>query len=72
MLTLHARLQRPCRHFSSDADGRGHEELMLEEAPLQSLIAHSQQQGVRTLRQSGYLKVLQGVTSLQEVMAHTA
>lgn len=50
----------------------GMQELMLEEAPLQSLITHSQQQGVRTLRQAGYLKVLQGVTSLQEVMAHTA
>ena len=50
----------------------GMQQLMLEEAPLQSLIAHSQQQGVRTLRQAGYLKALQGVTSLQEVMAHTA
>jgi len=50
----------------------GMQQLMLEEAPLQSLVAHSQRQGVRTLRQAGYLKVLQGVTTLQEVMAHTA
>ena len=49
----------------------GMQQLMLEEAPLQSLIAHSQQQDVRTLRQAGYLKALQGVTSLQEVMAQT-
>jgi type IV pilus assembly protein PilB len=49
----------------------GMQELILEEAPLQSLVVHSQQQGVRTLRQAGYLKALQGVTSLQEVIAHT-
>lgn len=50
----------------------GMQQLMLEEAPLHRLIAHCQQQGVRTLRQAGYLKALQGITSLQEVMANTA
>ena len=50
----------------------GMQQLMLEEAPLHSLIAHSQHEGVRTLRQAGYLKALQGITSLQEVMANTA
>lgn len=49
----------------------GIQQLMIEDAPLHSLIAHSQQQGVRTLRQAGYIKALQGMTSLQEVMAHT-
>ncbi len=50
----------------------GMQSLMLEAAPLHRLMAHSQQQGVRTLRQAGYIKALQGVTSLQEVMACTA
>lgn len=46
--------------------------LMLEQASLQSLAQHSQQAGQRTLRQAGYIKALQGITSWQEVMAHTA
>lgn len=46
--------------------------LMLEEVSLQQLAQYNQQAGQRTLRQAGYVKVLQGVTSWQEIMAHTA
>jgi type IV pilus assembly protein PilB len=48
------------------------QELMLQLASFQDLTRHSQQQGVRTLRQAGYIKVLQGQTSLQEVMSQTS
>jgi type IV pilus assembly protein PilB len=46
--------------------------LMLEEASLQSIAKYSQQAGHRTLRQAGYIKALQGLTSWEEIMAHTA
>jgi type IV pilus assembly protein PilB len=38
---------------------------------VQTLTTQAASDGVRTLRQSGWLKVLQGVTSVEEVMALT-
>ena len=37
----------------------------------QTLAAQSALEGVRTLRQAGWLKVLQGITTMDEVMALT-
>lgn len=45
--------------------------LILQEAPTQALSAQAAQEGVRSLRQAGWLKILQGVTSMDEVMALT-
>jgi type IV pilus assembly protein PilB len=45
--------------------------LILENANTQALALHATQHGVRTLRQAGWLKVLQGITSVQEVMTLT-
>lgn len=47
------------------------QELILQDASEQALARHCQQQGIRSLRQAGYIKVLQGITSLSEVLAHT-
>lgn len=37
----------------------------------QTLAAQAALEGVRTLRQAGWLKVLQGITTMDEVMALT-
>lgn len=45
--------------------------LIMRDSDAQSLAAQAAQDGVRTLRQAGWLKVLQGITSIEEVMALT-
>ena len=45
--------------------------LILNDAPTQALSALAVQEGVRTLRKAGWLKVRQGLTSIEEVMALT-
>ena len=45
--------------------------LILNDAPTQALSALAGQEGVRTLRKAGWLKVRQGLTSIEEVMALT-
>lgn len=47
------------------------QELILLESPTQVLSAKATQEGMRSLRQAGWLKMLQGVTSMAEVMALT-
>lgn len=45
--------------------------LILQNAPTQALSALASQEGVRSLREAGWLKVMQGLTSLDEMMALT-
>lgn len=45
--------------------------LILRDSDTQALAAQAAREGVRTLRQAGWLKVLQGITSIEEVMAMT-
>ena len=45
--------------------------LIMQDGNTQALAAQAAQEGVRTLRQAGWLKVLQGITSIEEVMAFT-
>ena len=45
--------------------------LILRDTNTQALATQAALEGVRTLRQAGWLKVLQGVTSVEEVMAQT-
>ena len=45
--------------------------LIMRDGDVQALAIQAASDGVRTLRQSGWLKVLQGVTSVEEVMALT-
>jgi type IV pilus assembly protein PilB len=45
--------------------------LILREANVQALAAQAILEGVLTLRQSGWVKVLRGITSVEEVMAYT-
>ena len=45
--------------------------LILDDAPTQALSVLAAQEGVRTLREAGWLKVRQGLTSIDEVMALT-
>ena len=45
--------------------------LILQNASSQELAAQAVRDGVRTLRQAGWLKALQGITSVQEVMSMT-
>lgn len=45
--------------------------LILRDAPTQALSAQATEEGVRSLRQAGWLKMQQGVTSMAEVMALT-
>jgi type IV pilus assembly protein PilB len=45
--------------------------LIMHDRDTRTLAAQAAQDGVRTLRQAGWLKVLQGVTSVEEVMTHT-
>ena len=45
--------------------------LILRDSDAQTLAQQAIQEGMRTLRQAGWLKVLQGVTSIEEVIAIT-
>jgi type IV pilus assembly protein PilB len=45
--------------------------LILHNNDTQALATQAAREGVRTLRQAGWLKVLQGITSIEEVMALT-
>jgi type IV pilus assembly protein PilB len=45
--------------------------LIMRDAPTQALSAQAAQEGVRSLRQAGWLKIRQGLTSMAEVMALT-
>jgi type IV pilus assembly protein PilB len=45
--------------------------LIMRDSDAQTLAAQAALEGVRTLRQAGWLKVLQGITSAEEVMALT-
>ena len=45
--------------------------LIIQNCDTQTLAAHATQEGMRTLRQAGLLKVMQGITSLEEVIALT-
>jgi len=45
--------------------------LIMRDSDSQALATHAASEGVRTLRQAGWLKVLQGITSFEEVMALT-
>lgn len=45
--------------------------LIMRDCDAQTLAAQAAQDGVRTLRQAGWFKVLQGITSIEEVMALT-
>jgi type II secretory ATPase GspE/PulE/Tfp pilus assembly ATPase PilB-like protein len=45
--------------------------LILGNSDGQALSAQTAREGIRNLRQAGWLKVLQGLTSAQEVMAST-
>ena len=47
------------------------QDLIMHDCPTQALATQAAQEGVRTLRQAGWLKVLQGITSIEEVMALT-
>jgi type IV pilus assembly protein PilB len=47
------------------------QQLILQGADAIALHAQAQQEGMRSLREAGWRKVLQGVTSAQEVMAIT-
>jgi type IV pilus assembly protein PilB len=45
--------------------------LIMRDSDTQALTAQAELEGVRTLRQAGWMKVLQGITSVEEVMALT-
>ncbi len=45
--------------------------LIMRDSDAQTLATQAGLEGVRTLRQAGWLKVLQGITSIEEVMAFT-
>ena len=47
-------------------------ELILQEASTHTIAAQAQREGVLTLRQSGLRKVMQGITSLEEVLGATS
>ncbi len=46
--------------------------LVLQDSNVQALAQQATREGMRTLRQAGWLKVMQGITSIDEVMAVTA
>lgn len=46
--------------------------LILRDSNVQALTQQAVREGMRTLRQAGWLKVAQGITSIEEVMALTA
>jgi type IV pilus assembly protein PilB len=45
--------------------------LIMRDSDAQALATQAALDGVRTLRQAGWLKVLQGITSVEEVMTLT-
>jgi type IV pilus assembly protein PilB len=45
--------------------------LIMRDCDAQTLTNQAASEGVRSLRQAGWLKVLQGITSAEEVMALT-
>jgi type IV pilus assembly protein PilB len=45
--------------------------LIMRDCDTQALASQAALEGVRTLRQAGLVKVLQGITSMEEVLAHT-
>jgi type IV pilus assembly protein PilB len=45
--------------------------LIMRDSDAQALAAQAALDGVRTLRQAGSLKALQGITSIEEIMALT-
>jgi type IV pilus assembly protein PilB len=47
------------------------QQIIMHDSDAHALAAQAALEGVRTLRQAGWIKVLQGVTSIEEVMAHT-
>lgn len=49
----------------------GLQSLILQEKSTQILATQAASEGMRTLRQAGWIKVLQGITSMEEVMALT-
>jgi type IV pilus assembly protein PilB len=51
--------------------GDAMQSLIMGDSTAQTIAAHAAQEGVRTLRQAGWLKVMQGVTSVEEIMALT-
>ena len=46
--------------------------LILDDSNIQALTQQATREGMRTLRQAGWIKVAQGITSVEEVMALTA
>lgn len=45
--------------------------LIMRDADTQTLATQAALEEIRTLRQAGWLKVLQGITSIEEIMALT-
>jgi type IV pilus assembly protein PilB len=45
--------------------------LIMRDQHTQALSEQAALEGIRTLRQAGWLRVLQGITSIEEVMALT-
>ena len=45
--------------------------LLVQEKDLSALTAQAQREGMRTLRQAGWLKVSSGLTAIQEVLGAT-
>jgi type IV pilus assembly protein PilB len=45
--------------------------LIIHDSDAQTLATQAAQEGIRTLRQAGWLKVLQGITSIEEILAFT-
>ena len=62
------RLQRDGRHLSGHTGSEAIQRMIMRAAP-RSTLPQAQQEGVKNLRESGLLKVKQGVTSLDEVSA---
>jgi type IV pilus assembly protein PilB len=77
----------PCKAIGCDACEKGYkgriglyqvmpisdtmQALIMRDSDTQALAAHAALEGVRTLRQAGWMKVWQGITSVEEVMALT-
>jgi type IV pilus assembly protein PilB len=77
----------PCKAVGCDACDKGYkgriglyqvmpisdsvQALIMRDSDAQALANQAASEGVRTLRQAGWLKVLQGITSAEEVMALT-
>lgn len=45
--------------------------LIMRDCDTQALASQAAREGIRTLRQAGLVKVLQGITTMEEVLAHT-